>query len=182
MYRQMIVAAVAAFALSVTSIGLTATPAQAGWVEGWYTFYGTKTKTQTFHERSPLKTKFVMKLQKKKGAKGDFRAKVIIRKGPWRAWSDRFVKESRGTWDTNGGHADWQATRSRRLRSPSGPTAPASPASSSGSAMIVGSSSHTRSQDRRCNSRRRSWVFGCRPLECRLHVRFALIGAILDNR
>ena len=116
MYRKMIIPAVAALALAVSSIGLTATSAEAGWVEGWYTFYGTKTKTQTFHERSPLKTKFLMKLQQKKGASGECRAKVILVKGPWRAWSDWYVKESRGKWGTHGGHADWQGSKVKKTK------------------------------------------------------------------
>ena len=116
MYRQMIIAAIAAIALSVTSIGFAATPVEAKWVEGWYTFYGTKTKTQTFFERSPLKTKFVMKLQQKRGAKGDCRAKVLIQKGPWLARSEWFVKESRGKWGTHAGYTDWQGSKVKKTR------------------------------------------------------------------
>ena len=116
MYRRMAIAMLAAMALAFTSIGLSATPAEAGWVEGWYTFYGNATKAKVFHERSPLKTKFVLKLQQKRGASSPCRAKVIVDKGRWIGSTEWYVKETRGNWDWHAGFWDWEGDKTKRTK------------------------------------------------------------------
>ena len=111
MYRRMAIAMLAAMALAFTSIGLSATPAEAGWVEGWYTFYGNATKAKVFHERSPLKTKFVLKLQQKRGESSPCRAMVIVDKGRWIGSTEWYVKETRGNWDWHAGFWDWEGDK-----------------------------------------------------------------------
>jgi len=106
-YRRMFIPVIAALALAFTSIGLSATPAEAAkWVEGWYTFYGNKTMTQTFNERSAAKTRVVIKLQKKQG-KQVCRARVIVRKGGAISSSQHFYKYSRKKWAWWGSIIEW---------------------------------------------------------------------------
>ena len=114
MYRRMAVATIAALTLAFASIGVSAQPAEAGWVEGWYTFYGKATKTKVFHERSPLKTKFVLKLQKKRGAPAECKARVIVDKGPWIGRTTWFSKASRGAWAWHAGSWDWRGDKTKR--------------------------------------------------------------------
>ena len=114
MRRQVIIPLIVALALALASAGVSAQPAEAGWVEGWYTFYGKATKTKVFHERSPLKTRFVLKLQKKRGASSPCRAKVIVDKGRWIGSTEWYVKETRGAWDWHGGFWDWEGDRTKR--------------------------------------------------------------------
>lgn len=114
MRSHLIIATLTALAIAFVSVGAAATPAEAGWVEGWYTFYGTATKTRTIHERSPLKTRFVLKLQQKRAATTECRARVIVVKGPWLGRSEVFVKPSRGAWDWHAGYWDWEGDRTRK--------------------------------------------------------------------
>ena len=105
---------ITALVLALASIGVSAEPAEAGWVEGWYTFYGKATKTKTFHERSPLKTKFVLKLQKKRGAPAACQARVIVDKGRWIGRTEWYVKKDRGAWDWHAGYWDWEGDKTKR--------------------------------------------------------------------
>lgn len=116
MRRHLIIATLTALALAFVSVGAAATPTEAGWVEGWYTFYGSATKTKTFHERSPLKTKFVLKLQQKRSATTECRARVIVDKGRWIGKTEVYVKASRGAWDWHTGYWDWEGDKTKRTK------------------------------------------------------------------
>jgi hypothetical protein len=87
---RLFVTALLASALAIATVGVTVQPAEAGWQDGWYMFSGkTATKTRTFYERTPAKTKLVVALQKKAGAQ-KCRAQVIVKKGG-RVWRSQYL-------------------------------------------------------------------------------------------
>lgn len=106
-FGRRLIPVVAALALAFTSIGFSATPAEAAkWVDGWYTFYGKQTMTQTFNERTPARSRVVLKLQKKRGTQV-CRARVIIRKGGAVSSSQQLYKYSRQQWSWYSTVIDW---------------------------------------------------------------------------
>ena len=85
-----IIVALLAGALAIASVGATVQSAEAGWQDGWYMFTGkTASKTRTFYERTPARTKLVVALQKKAGAQ-KCRARVIVKKGGY-VWRSQYL-------------------------------------------------------------------------------------------
>lgn len=106
-HRRMVIPVIAALALAVSTTGLSATPATAAkWVDGWYTFYGTRTMTQAFSERTPAKSRVVIKLQKKRGTQM-CRAQIVVRKGGAVSKSQQLYKFSRQQWAWYGTDIEW---------------------------------------------------------------------------
>lgn len=106
MHRRMLIATFAAFALAFTSIGMAATPAEAGVVDGWYTFYGKDTKTRSFTDNSPARTRMIIKLQKQSGA-GFCRAQIVVKKGGAISRSQNIYKYSRNHWAWYSNTIEW---------------------------------------------------------------------------
>lgn len=97
-------------ALTIASVGAFVQPAEAGWQDGWYIFTGTTaSKTRTFYERTPARTKLVVALQKKAGAQ-KCRAQVIVKKGG-RIWRSQYLyKYSRTKSNAYYGVINWPNT------------------------------------------------------------------------
>jgi hypothetical protein len=92
---RMIVAALLASVMAITSVGASAAPVEAGWNNGWFNFGGTaKSMTRTFWDGSPARTPVVLYLQKKAGWR-KCRAKVIIKSGGYVSTSRWIYKYSR---------------------------------------------------------------------------------------
>jgi len=78
---RIIASALLASAIAFASVGISAQPAEAGWVSGWFTFGGrATTMTRTFWDGSPARTPVVLFLQKKAGGR-KCRAQLIVRSG-----------------------------------------------------------------------------------------------------
>ena len=87
---RIIISALLASAMAFASVGIGAQPAEAAWVDGWFTFGGrATTMTRTFRDGSPAHTPVVLYLQKKAGGQ-KCRAQVIVKSGGY-VWKSRYV-------------------------------------------------------------------------------------------
>jgi len=104
---RIIISALLASAMAFASVGISAQPAEAGWVDGWFTFGGrATTMTRTFRDGSPARTPIILALQKKAGGQ-KCRARVIIKSGGYVAKSPYLYKYTRNRTNAYSSVVNW---------------------------------------------------------------------------
>ena len=104
---RIIISALLASAMAFASVGISAQPAEAGWVDGWFTFAGrTATMTRTFRDGSPARTPIILLLKKKAGGQ-KCRAQVIVKSGGYIWKSGYLYKYTRNRTNAYSGAINW---------------------------------------------------------------------------
>lgn len=92
---RIIVAALLAGALAISSVAISPRPTEAAWTDGWFNFGGSATSmTRTFNDGSPASTPLVLYLQKKAGSQ-KCRAQVTVISGGYYFQSQWVAKYTR---------------------------------------------------------------------------------------
>ncbi len=104
---RLIAAALLGSTLAITSVGLGAQPAEAGWNNGVFSFGGrTAAVTRTFQDPSPARTPIVLMLQKKAGGP-NCRAQVTVTSGGYIFRSQWIYKHTRNQTRAYGTVINW---------------------------------------------------------------------------